>query len=152
MRSVGAHEVLVENPKHDRQLWNASDAEIEQFLRLAAQRIQDLKRDAAFQIRQHFQELRPRCRAGIRASHLAAHRDHFRAHAAFSTNCAPAATTSSKKSAAFSATSLPRKMQQDLRVLEIRGDFVALCPYAPRVPYETWILPRTHEALSNASP
>ena len=37
MRSIGAHEVLVENSKHDRNLWNASDNEIEQFLRLAAQ-------------------------------------------------------------------------------------------------------------------
>src|SRR6202158_5926554 len=45
MSSVGAHEVLVENPRHDRQLWNASDDEIGLFLRLAAERILDLKRD-----------------------------------------------------------------------------------------------------------
>ena len=24
--------------------------------------------------------------------------------------------------------------------------YLALCPYAPRVPYETWILPRNHDA------
>ncbi len=48
MGSVGAHEVLIENPRHDGHLWNASDAEVEQFLRLAAQRIQDLKRDSRF--------------------------------------------------------------------------------------------------------
>ena len=48
MAPVGAHEVLVENLRHDRQLWNASDAEIEQFLLLAAHRIQDLKRDSRF--------------------------------------------------------------------------------------------------------
>lgn len=46
MSSVGAHEVLVENPRHDRHLWNASDDEIGQFLRLAAERILDLKRDS----------------------------------------------------------------------------------------------------------
>ena len=33
MHSVGAHEVLVENPSHDRHLWNASDDEIAHFLR-----------------------------------------------------------------------------------------------------------------------
>jgi UDPglucose--hexose-1-phosphate uridylyltransferase len=32
------------------------------------------------------------------------------------------------------------------RVIEARGDYVAIGPYAPRVPYETWILPRNHEA------
>src|SRR4029077_17599755 len=45
MHSVGAHEVIVENPRHDRHLWNASDDEIGYFLRLAAERILDLKRD-----------------------------------------------------------------------------------------------------------
>ncbi|MGA9967239.1 MAG: galactose-1-phosphate uridylyltransferase, partial [Terriglobales bacterium] len=48
MRPIGAHEVLVENPSHDRHLWTASDLEIEQFLLLAAQRIQDLKGDGRF--------------------------------------------------------------------------------------------------------
>jgi len=48
MGSVGAHEVLLENPRHDGHLWNASDLEVEQFLRLAAQRLQDLKRDSRF--------------------------------------------------------------------------------------------------------
>ena len=33
-----------------------------------------------------------------------------------------------------------------MRLVETRGDFLALCPYAPRVPYETWIIPRTHSA------
>ena len=32
MYSVGAHEVLLENPNHDRHLWNASDGEIGHFL------------------------------------------------------------------------------------------------------------------------
>src|SRR6202451_389511 len=45
MHSVGAHEVLVENRRHDRHLWSASDGEIGLFLRVAAERVLDLKRD-----------------------------------------------------------------------------------------------------------
>jgi len=45
MYSVGAHEVLIENRSHDRHLWTASDDEIGHFLRLAAERILDLKHD-----------------------------------------------------------------------------------------------------------
>jgi UDPglucose--hexose-1-phosphate uridylyltransferase len=41
---------------------------------------------------------------------------------------------------------LAQEERQGLRILEIRGDYAAFCPYAPRVPYETWILPRSHEA------
>ena len=48
MKAVGAHEVLVENPRHDGHFWNASETEIEQFLILAATRITDLKRDRRF--------------------------------------------------------------------------------------------------------
>src|SRR5258706_15965774 len=43
MRAVGAHEVLVENPRHDRQLWSAPEAELENFPSLAAQPTQALK-------------------------------------------------------------------------------------------------------------
>ena len=70
---------------------------------------------------------------------------------ACSTNSAPDATTSSRKSAASSATSSRRRPPGSARPRS-RGDFLALCPYAPRVPYETWILPRRRTSLPlNAS-
>ena len=146
MSSVGAHEVLVENVQHDRQLWNASDAEIEQFLLLAAHRIQDLKRDARFKYVSIFKN--HGVNAGQEFEHptsqltattfvprrvlyeLRAARDYFKA----------------KERCVF-CDIISQELQQNQRVIEVRGDFVALCPYAPRVPYETWILPRTHEAV-----
>jgi UDPglucose--hexose-1-phosphate uridylyltransferase len=145
MSSVGAHEVLVENPRHDRQLWTASDAEIEQFLLLVAQRIQDLKRDARFKYVSIFKN--HGVNAGQEFEHptaqltattfvprrvlyeLRAGRDFFKA----------------KERCVF-CDIISQELQQNHRVLEVRGDFVALCPYAPRVPYETWIIPRAHEA------
>src|SRR5438477_12027934 len=36
MPTLGAHELLIENPRHDRELWQADDLEIEQFLVLVA--------------------------------------------------------------------------------------------------------------------
>jgi UDPglucose--hexose-1-phosphate uridylyltransferase len=145
MRSVGAHEVLVENPKHDRELWNASDAEIEQFLMLAAQRIQDLKRDGRFKYVSIFKNYG--ASAGQEFAHphsqltattfvprrvlyeLRACREYFK-----------------QKERCVLCDIVSQEMQQDQRVLELRGDFLAFCPYAPRAPYETWLLPRTHEA------
>jgi UDPglucose--hexose-1-phosphate uridylyltransferase len=145
MQSVGAHEVLVENPQHDRHLWNASDGEIEQFLRLAAERIFDLKRDPRIKYVSLFKDFGPS--AGQEFSHptsqitatlfvprrvlyeLRAGREYFVA----------------KERCVF-CDILNQEERQALRVLEARGDYVALCPYAPRVPYETWIIPRIHEA------
>jgi UDPglucose--hexose-1-phosphate uridylyltransferase len=145
MRSVGAHEVLIENPRHDRNLWNASDGEIEKFLILVAQRIQDLKRDARFKYVSIFKN--HGSSAGQEFEHptaqltattfvprrvlyeLRAGRDYF-----------------SQKERCVFCDILSQELQQNQRILETRGDFVALCPYAPRVPYETWIMPRIHEA------
>ena len=150
MRSVGAHEVLIENPRHHRQLWNASDREIEQFLVLAGQRIQDLKRDARFKYVSIFKN--HGVSAGQEFEHptsqltattfvprrvlyeLRAGRDYYE-----------------KKERCVFCDILQQEERQNLRVLEIRGDYVALCPYAPRVPYETWLIPRTHDAAFERS-
>jgi len=145
MRAVGAHEVLVENSRHDRQLWMATDAEIEQFLLLCAARIQDLKNDHRFKYVSVFKDQGPL--AGQEFDHptsqivattfvprrvlyeLRAAREHY-AH---------------KERCVF-CDILAQEMQARERIIEVRGDFVACCPYAPRVPYETWILPTTHSA------
>jgi UDPglucose--hexose-1-phosphate uridylyltransferase len=150
MRSVGAHEVLVENPRHDRHLWNASEREIEEFLLLVGQRIQDLKRDQRFKYVSVFKNYG--VTAGQEFEHpnsqltattfvprrvlyeLRAGRDYF-----------------DQKERCVFCDILSQEERQNQRVLETRGDYIALCPYAPRVPYETWLLPRTHEAAFERS-
>ena len=145
MRSIGAHEVLVENSRHDRQLWNANDNEIEQFLRLAAQRIKDLKGDARIKYISIFKN--HGVNAGQEFEHpnaqltattfvprrvlyeLRAGRDYYK-----------------QKERCVFCDIIGQEERQGLRVVESRGEYIALCPYAPRVPYETWILPRVHEA------
>jgi UDPglucose--hexose-1-phosphate uridylyltransferase len=150
MRSIGAHEVLVENSRHDRHLWNATDPEIEQFLRLAAARIQDLKKDGRIKYISIFKN--HGVNAGQEFEHptsqltattfvprrvlyeLRAGRDYF-----------------GKKERCVFCDIMAQEERQGLRMVEIRGDYMASCPYAPRVPYETWILPRTHEAAFERS-
>ena len=145
MRPIGAHEVLIENSRHDRNLWNAGDAEIEQFLRLAAQRIQDLKGDGRIKYISVFKNHGPN--AGQEFEHptsqltattfvprrvlyeLRAGRDYYQ----------------TKERCVF-CDIISQEERQGQRVVELRGDYIALCPYAPRVPFETWILPRVHES------
>jgi UDPglucose--hexose-1-phosphate uridylyltransferase len=145
MSSVGAHEVLVENPRHDRQLWSASDDEIGQFLRLAAERILDLKRDPRIKYVSLYKDYGSS--AGQEFGHpssqitattfvprrvlyeLRAGREYFM-----------------QKERCVFCDILTQEERQASRVIEARGDYVALGPYAPRVPYETWIMPRNHEA------
>jgi UDPglucose--hexose-1-phosphate uridylyltransferase len=150
MRSIGAHEVLVENSRHDRNLWNATDQEIEQFLLLAAQRIKDLKGDARIKYVSVFKNYG--INAGQEFDHpnaqltattfvprrvlyeLRAGRDYYQ-----------------QKERCVFCDIIGQEERQGLRVLELRGEYIALCPYAPRVPYETWVLPRVHESAFERS-
>ncbi len=145
MRTVGAHEVIVENARHDRHLWAASDEEVEQFLLLCANRVQDLKNDHRFKYVSVFKDFGSLANqefdhptSQIIAStfvprrvlyELRAARDHF-AH---------------KERCVF-CDILSQELQVRERVVEVRGQFVAHCPFAPRVPYETWITPVNHDA------
>lgn len=145
MNTVGAHEVLVQSVRHDIELWQSSDAEISQFLLLAAQRIQDLKKDLRFKYVTLFKNYG--APAGQDFSHpvseitattfvprrvlyeLRASRDYYL----------------EKERCVFCDT-LNQELREPARVVEQPGGFVALCPFAARVPYETWIMPRKHDS------
>jgi UDPglucose--hexose-1-phosphate uridylyltransferase len=133
MTPVGAHEVLIENPRHDGHLWNASDFEIGQFLLLASERIQDLKRDGRFKYVSIFKDHGGG--AGQEFEHpssqltattfvprrilyeLRASREYFQ----------------SKERCVF-CDIISQETKQEVRVLESRGDFIALRPACPTKP------------------
>jgi len=145
MPNVGAHELLIENPKHDRQLWEASDAEVEQFLLLAAQRIQDLKGDARFRYISLFKNFGPGSgqefehpNSQITATTFIPRRVLYELRAGLDYY--------KQKERCVFCDILAQETAVGTRVIEVRGDFVAACPYASRAPYETWILSRAHDA------
>jgi UDPglucose--hexose-1-phosphate uridylyltransferase len=146
MRAVGAHEVLVENPRHERELWDASVEEIEQFLLLVAQRIMDLKQDRRFKY------------VSVYKDHGAAAGQDFEHPTSqlIATTFVPrrvlyelraARQYFVEKERCVFCDILAQEERQAARIVETQGDYVALCPYAPRVPFETWLMARTHDAL-----
>jgi UDPglucose--hexose-1-phosphate uridylyltransferase len=145
MRPIGAHEVLLENPRHDRHLWNASDAEIEQFLMLVSQRIQDLKKDSRLKYVSVFKNHGSNAGQEFEHPHFQLTGTTFVPRRVLYELRAGREYFGGKERCVF-CDIIAQEMRQDLRLVEVRGDFIATCPYAPRVPYETWILPRTHEA------
>ena len=145
MRPVGAHEILLENPRHDGQMWNATESEIAQALLLIAQRIQDLKRDGRFKYVSVFKNY------GASAGQDFEHPNFQLTATTFVPRRVLYELRASReyflqKERCVFCDIVAQELRQGLRVLEAQGDFLALCPYAPRVPYETWILPKVHEA------
>jgi len=145
MPNVGAHELLIENPKHDRHLWNAGEIEIEQFLSLSAQRIQDLKGDARFRYISIFKNF------GSGSGQEFAHPNSQLTATTFIPRrvlyeLRAGLDYYKQKERCVFCDILAQETASGQRVIEVRGDFVVICPYASRAPYETWVLSRAHDA------
>ncbi|MFY9729197.1 MAG: DUF4931 domain-containing protein, partial [Candidatus Acidiferrales bacterium] len=143
MDATGAHEIIVETPDHARHLAQMPDEQIERVLEAYALRIADLKRDARFKYVAVFKNQGPQ--SGEEWSHahsqvtattfvprrilyeLRAAREWFR----------------DRERCVF-CDILRQEVRQKKRMVDTIGDYFAFCPYASRVPYEIWLMPRTH--------
>ncbi len=146
MRPVGAHEIIVETPDHELMLSHMGDDQIERVLQAYALRIQDLKRDPRFKYITVFRNRG--ALAGEEWSH---------AHSLLTaTTFVPRRILYELRAAKEWHASKERCVFCDIarqeerrgrRVVDSQGDYVAFCPYASRVPYETWIMSRKHNHL-----
>jgi UDPglucose--hexose-1-phosphate uridylyltransferase len=143
MRALGAHELVIENPDHSVPLAELGDDNVAQVLRACASRITDLKKDRRF-----------RYVTAFRNQGELAGQDPEHPHSEIT------ATTFIPRRVGYELRSAQRyfklkercmfcdlvqqELTQDVRTVEWDDLFVAFCPFASRVPYETWILPLNH--------
>jgi UDPglucose--hexose-1-phosphate uridylyltransferase len=146
MRSVGAHEIIIESPDHNTWLGRMKDEEIERVLEAYAQRILDLKRDARFKYITVFQNRGPSAgeewthpNSQITATMFVPRRLLYELSSA-------RAWYEEKERCVF-CDILRQEEKQGRRIVDTQGDYVAFCPYASRVPYEVWLMPRRHSPV-----
>ncbi len=146
MGALGAHEVVIETPHHDKRMSQFSDEEIERVLNVWASRIADLKKDARFKYVTVFKNQGGS--AGDEWSHA-----HSQVTA---TIFVPRRIKYELNSANEWFRERERCIFCDVvrqdekngkRIVDVQGDYYALCPYASRVPYEMWLLHRKHNHL-----
>jgi UDPglucose--hexose-1-phosphate uridylyltransferase len=145
MNLVGAHEVIVETPDHFRTLAQLSDGEIEQVLLAFALRIDDLKRDTRFKYITVFKN-----------SGLIAGEEWVHSHSQLTaTTFVPrrvlyelrAAREWRREHGRCVFCDIARQEQrQGERIVDCEGAYLAFCPYASRVPYETWLMGTPHNS------
>ena len=152
MNGIGAHEVIIETPDHDRTLATMSEPEIERVLWAYRERMLDLKQDQRLPLHPGVQEPRRRGGRDARAPALAADRAADRAGLRARGDRRRAAALRGRRSAASSATSCSRSCATAGASIQENADVVALAPYAPRFPFETWLLPKRHGARFEEAP
>ena len=146
MQPVGADEIVIETPEHDKKLEDLNDAQILMVMEAWRQRVEDLKRDRRFKyvsVYKNFGAL-----AGQEGSH---------AHSQITaTTFVPrrilyelraAREWYKEKERCVFCDIVKQEERQGKRVVDTQVDYVALCPYASRVPFEVWLLDRKHNHL-----
>ncbi|MGA8222760.1 MAG: galactose-1-phosphate uridylyltransferase [Candidatus Acidiferrales bacterium] len=143
MASTGAHEIVVESPVHSKMLAEMTDEEIERVLQAYAHRIADLKRDARFKYvtvfknqGPHSGEEWPHAHSQITATTFVPRRILYELRSARE-------WYRDRERCVF-CDILRQEVRQKKRIVDNVGDYYAFCPYASRVPFEVWVLPRTH--------
>ena len=122
------------------------------MLSAAAARVQDLKRDRRFRYMMLFKNHGAAAGASLEHSHsqLIALPIVPREVRDEVDGCAAALRR--RRSGASSATSSIRRSSTARRIIAENADVVALAPYAPRFPFETWILPQRHRRSFEEAP
>lgn len=154
MSGVGAHEVIVETPDHDVELADLPEAHITSVLRAYRERMHDLGGDDRFKYVMIFKN------QGFLAGATMPH-----AHSQLiATPVTPKRVKEElvgaqryydfKRRCVFCDIIKQETLLTRERLVFENDTFVVISPFAARVPFETWILPKQHSAdfvnISNA--
>jgi UDPglucose--hexose-1-phosphate uridylyltransferase len=143
MTGVGAHEVIVETPEHDKHLADFSIPDFMEVLRAYRERLSDLRKDPRLRYILIFKNYKEAAGASLAHPHtqviatpitprtvsveLETARDHYRL----------------KERCLFCDILRDEAASQE-RIVQIDEHFVTLCPYASRFPFELMLAPRRH--------
>jgi UDPglucose--hexose-1-phosphate uridylyltransferase len=146
MNGIGAHEVIVETPHHGETLWDLPVERIQDVFVAYRERILDLSRDRRFKYIMVFKNHGSVAGASLDHSHsqlialpivprrVVEEMNGGLTYYKFKDRCIFCDIISQEK-------------EDNVRVVFENEQFIALSPYAARFPFETWILPKKHEAV-----
>jgi UDPglucose--hexose-1-phosphate uridylyltransferase len=143
MNGLGAHEVIIENPDHNATLATLPGKAMEEVLWAYRDRMEDLKKDKRFQYTLIFKNEGLLAGATLEHSHsqlialpivpiqVQEEIDGCRKHYNLKERC-------------IFCDIIRQEMQSRNRIVMETQAFIALAPFAPRFPFETWIMPKRH--------
>lgn len=145
MNGIGAHEVIIETPDHRTTMAALPAEQIESVLWAYRDRIVDLKKDTRFKYMLIFKNFGDAAGASLEHTHsqlialpvvpkrvqeeVTGARDYY----AYKERC-------------LFCDMLRQEFSSGVRLVAENEKFFALCPFAPRFPFELWIVPKEHQS------
>jgi UDPglucose--hexose-1-phosphate uridylyltransferase len=144
MNGIGAHEVIIETPDHNKTISDLDEDYIGDVLSTYRERILDLKKDRRFKYIVVFKNHGEAAGASLEHTHtqlvampiipkrVIEEIEGARKYYDFKERC-------------IFCDIVAQEINDDVRVVSSNESFLAIEPFAARFPFETWILPKTHE-------
>ena len=145
MTGIGAHEVLIENPDHDKTITDLTQDEMKAVLSQYQGRFRQLSKDSRFKYVIIFKNFGASAGATVEHTHsqiialpmvpktvleeLKGSEHYYQQHG----RC-------------IFCDMISQEYQDKERIVVENSSFLAFCPYAPRYAFETWIIPKGHIA------
>jgi len=143
MNGVGAHEIVIETPNHYEEIYNIPEKGIEEILWAWRDRMIDLRKDKRLKYILVFKNKGSQAGASLEHPHsqiialpivpvrvleeLKGSKQYF----AYKDRC-------------IFCDIIKQEVGDRKRIVEENGEFVSFVPFAPRFPFELWILPKEH--------
>ena len=142
-RAVGAHEVIVESPRHVASLSQLSDEEVALLFQAYRDRILASRQDNTFRYALVFKNVGPQAGASLEHSHSQLVATPM-VPTEVARELAAAERLFQQQNACFFCSVIADDRKHGERLVAETSRYIAICPYASRMPYEMWILPRVH--------
>ncbi len=143
MNGVGAHEVIIETPQHGLDLFDLGVEQIEDVWWAIRDRILDLKKDVRFKYILVFKNHGAAAGASLEHTHsqliampiipkrVMEELDGYQKYYSYKERC-------------IFCDIIRQEKESGKRVVLENDRFIAFEPFAPRFPFETWVLPKKH--------
>jgi UDPglucose--hexose-1-phosphate uridylyltransferase len=145
MNGVGAHEVIIETPDHMKDLVDLELGQIESVIWAYRERMLDLKKDPRFKYILIFKNQGEAAGASLEHAHsqliatpilpkrVIEELEGSRRYYEYKERC-------------IYCDIIKQELNSKIRVVICNDMFIAIEPFASRFPFETWIIPRYHNA------
>ncbi|MBT3878356.1 MAG: galactose-1-phosphate uridylyltransferase [Candidatus Scalindua sp.] len=145
MSGIGAHEVIIESPRHIQSLTSLDNGNVEEVLLCYRDRLIDLKNDKRFVYGLLFKNVGASAGASL---------DHTHSQLIVTpivpqlvaNEMANAKTFYQQRERCLFCDMIQQEIDTNSRLVISTDNFVAFAPFASRFPFEIWILPKKHES------
>ncbi|GAX60529.1 galactose-1-phosphate uridylyltransferase [Candidatus Scalindua japonica] len=145
MSGIGAHEVIIESPRHIQSLTSLENGNVKEVLLCYRDRLVDLKNDKRFVYGLLFKNVGASAGASLEHTHSQL----------IVTPIVPQLVANEMENArifyqqrerCLFCDMIDQEIDTDRRIVFLTDNFVAFAPFASRFPFEIWILPKNHKS------